>query len=384
MSKLTTAELKRYQRHLILKGFGPEGQQKLKSARILVVGAGGLGSPALLYLAAAGTGTIGIADFDKIDVSNLQRQVLFQEEDTGLLKAETASKRLAQLNPHVTVKIHPERISAENAMIIVSEYDVVIDGTDNFPTRYLLNDACVLAGKPLVYGSVLQFEGHVSVFNHLLPDGMRSSNYRDMFPAPPSPEVVPNCEMAGVLGVVPGIIGAMQAAEAIKIVTGIGKPLADQLLILDTLDMQQTIIRIPNRNTAASIKALIDYDDFCGISRDKNKSLRSNQMNMKEVTVQELQKLKASGADFQLIDVREPYEYDICNLEGELIPMSEIPNSVNKISKDRKVVIHCRSGKRSGDMLLWLEKNHGFNNLYNLKGGILAWAKEIDPEMPTY
>jgi sulfur-carrier protein adenylyltransferase/sulfurtransferase len=384
MSKLTLEELKRYQRHLILKDFGLQGQLKLKSSRVLVVGAGGLGSPALLYLSAAGVGTVGIVDFDTVDTSNLQRQVLFHSEDVGEPKALSAAKRLKSLNPLIDYRTHSVKISAGNATEIISAYDVVIDGSDNFPTRYLLNDACVLLKKPLVYGSVLQFEGQVAVFNYPLADGKQSSNYRDLFPVPPDADSVPNCETAGVLGVVPGIIGTIQAAEAIKIVTGTGEPLVDKLLILDTIDMQQTIIRIPNRNAALNIKRLIDYEDFCGISREKNKSLNTNQMVMKEVTVEELQKLKESGSDFQLIDVREPYEYEICNLEGELIPMSEVPNSVDKISRDKKVVIYCRSGKRSGDMLLWLEKNHGFTNLFNLKGGILAWAREIDPDMPTY
>jgi sulfur-carrier protein adenylyltransferase/sulfurtransferase len=384
MTNLTTEELKRYQRHLILDGFGQKGQLKLKSSRVLVVGAGGLGCPVLLYLAAAGVGTIGIADFDTVDLTNLQRQVLYTLQDVGLPKAETAARRIMALNPFCRVNTHREKLSRENALSILSGYDVVVDGTDNFPTRYLLNDACVLLGKPLVYGSVLQFEGHVSVFNYSFPGGEHSANYRDLFPQPPAPDSVPDCSTAGVLGVIPGIIGSMQAAECIKIVTGIGAPLANQLLILDATDMQQTIVRYPNRNAAATIKELVDYEDFCGISPDKNKSLDTNRKIMKEVTAQELDALKKSGEDFQLIDVREPYEYDICNLDGELIPMSEIPNNVDKIARDKKVVIHCRSGKRSGDMLLWLEKNHNFNNLYNLKGGILAWAKDVDPEMPTY
>jgi sulfur-carrier protein adenylyltransferase/sulfurtransferase len=384
MTNLTSEEVKRYQRHLILNGFGQQGQIKLKSSSVLVVGAGGLGCPVLLYLAAAGVGTIGIADFDTIDASNLQRQVLYTLQDVGSPKAEIAARQLRALNPFCAVNSYRDRLTAENALAILSGYDVVIDGTDNFPTRYLLNDACVLLGKPLVYGSVLQFEGQVSVFNYLLDNGERSANYRDLFPEPPAPELVPDCSTAGVLGVIPGIIGSMQAAECIKILTAIGSPLANQLLILDATDMQQTIVKYANRHAAATIKHLVDYEDFCGISPGKNKSLDTNRKIMKEVTALELDALKKSGEDFQLIDVREPYEYDICNLEGELIPMSEIPNNVDKIARDKKVVIHCRSGKRSGDMLLWLEKNHNFNNLYNLKGGILAWAKDVDPEMPTY
>jgi sulfur-carrier protein adenylyltransferase/sulfurtransferase len=384
MSVLSSEEYKRYSRHLVLKGFGVDNQLKLKHASVLVVGAGGLGSPALLYLAAAGVGSLGIADHDVVDISNLQRQVLYTMDNVGKSKADAAASRIKDLNPLLSIHVHKSRIVSDNALDIISRYDVVIDGTDNFPTRYLLNDACVLLDKPLVYGSVLEFEGQLAVFNYKSADQHFSSNYRDVFPEPPSAESVPNCEQAGVLGVLPGLIGTMQATEAIKIITGIGEPLVNRLMIFDSATMEQSIIRVPNRKARDTIKSLIDYEDFCGISRDKNKSLDVNKPDMKEVTVQELQKLKESGADFQLIDVREPHEYDICNLDGELIPMSEIPHSVDKIAKDKQVIIHCRSGKRSGDMLLWLEKNHGFKNLYNLKGGVLAWAKEIDPSMPTY
>jgi sulfur-carrier protein adenylyltransferase/sulfurtransferase len=385
MASLSADEIKRYSRHLVLEEFGMEGQLRLKNAKVLIVGAGGLGAPALLYLTAAGVGTIGIADNDTVDVSNLQRQILYTSEDVGKLKADVAKKRLSLQNEHVQFVLHPVRITSANALDILEAYDVVIDGSDNFPTRYLLNDACVILGKPLIYGSILKFEGQLAVFNYRKPDGTRSGNYRDIFPNPPSADAVQNCEQAGVLGVLPGIIGALQANEAIKIIAGMGESLADKLLIFDSQTLSQHVISIPNRGAAYEIKFLIDYEDFCGISRGKNKSLTDNQSTpMKEVTVQELKKLKDSGADFQLIDVREPHEYDICNLDGELIPMSEIPHNVDKIAKDKKVIIHCRSGKRSGDMLLWLEKNHGFTNLYNLKGGVLAWAKEIDPSMPQY
>ncbi|WP_302180047.1 molybdopterin-synthase adenylyltransferase MoeB [Chryseosolibacter indicus] len=385
MSILSLEELKRYNRHLILKGFGVEAQQRLKASKVLVVGAGGLGSPALLYLAAAGVGSIGIVDHDVVDISNLQRQVLYTEDDLGKSKAEQAAQRLKLINPHSQIAVYKEKITSENALSIITPYNVVLDGTDNFPTRYLLNDACVILNKPLVYGSILEFEGQVAVFNLKQEDGDYSANYRDLFPEPPPPEAVPDCSQAGVIGVLPGIIGSMQALEVIKIIAAKGEPLANQLLIFDGLQMEQTKISIKNRNARESIKSLIDYEDFCGISQDNIKSLNTKKDQvMKEITVQELQKLKEEGADFQLIDVREPYEYDICNIEGELIPMSEIPNNVDKIAKDKQVIIHCRSGKRSGDMLLWLEKNHGLDNLYNLRGGILAWAREIDPAMPVY
>jgi adenylyltransferase/sulfurtransferase len=312
--------------------------------------------------------------------------VVNNTDDIGRNKAMAAAERLQRLNPTISLHTHTTRITATNALELIAAYDVVLDGTDNFPTRYLLNDACVLLDKPLVYGSILRFEGQVAVFNWRYADGHYSANYRDLFPVPPDPASVPNCEQAGVLGVLPGMIGSMQANEVIKIISGVGEPLADRLLLLESTTMRQQIIRIKPQGTRSSIKHLLDYDEFCGISADKSKSLNVNNQEhtMKEVTVQELKEMIDSGADFQLIDVREPHEFDICNLQGELIPQADVPHSVDSISKDKKVVIHCRSGARSGNMVQWLEKNHGFTNLYNLQGGILAWAREIDPEMPTY
>ena len=384
MTKLSNLEVKRYSRHLVLPEFGLEGQLKLRKARVVVVGAGGLGAPALLYLAAAGVGTLGIIDFDVVEISNLQRQVIFSMDDVGKNKAEAAAVRLSGLNPLVKINTYPTRISSPNALQLLEQYDVVIDGTDNFPTRYLLNDACILLGKPLIYGSILKFEGQVAVFNLNKGNGNYSTNYRDLFPQPPEPGSVQNCEEAGVIGVLPGMIGTMQANEAIKVITGLGEPLADKLLLLDALSMELTTINVRPKRERTAIKELIDYEDFCGLSEQKNKSLILNEMVMKEITVRELKELKDSGADFQLIDVREPHEYDICNLEGELIPQGEIPDNVDKIDRNKKVILQCRSGARSGNMVQWLEKNHGFENLYNLKGGILAWAREIDPTMPTY
>jgi molybdopterin/thiamine biosynthesis adenylyltransferase/rhodanese-related sulfurtransferase len=385
MNKLSSEELQRYSRHLVLPDFGIEKQLRLRASGVLVVGAGGLGSPALLYLAAAGVGTIGVVDSDVLEMSNLQRQVLYTVNDIGKNKAEAAVERLSLLNPLISLRSYPFRLTSKNALELASSYDVIIDGTDNFPTRYLINDTCILLNKPFVYASILQYEGQAAVFNLKDRAGRFSANYRDVFPEPPPADSVPNCEQAGVLGVLPGLLGCIQANEAIKILTDTGEPLANTLLILDSATMQQSLIRIVDHQTREKIKTLIDYEDFCGISAGKNKSLtNAKPLTMKEVTVQELKKLMDSRADFQLIDVREPHEYDICNLHGELIPMSDIPNSVDKIAKDKQVVLHCRSGKRSGDMLLWLEKNHGFTNLYNLKGGILAWAREVDPEFPTY
>jgi sulfur-carrier protein adenylyltransferase/sulfurtransferase len=373
VNTLSPKELLHYSRHLSLKEFGAEGQQKLNAAKVLVVGAGGLGCPALLYLTAAGIGKIGFVDFDTVHESNLHRQVLFTVNDIGKNKAEVARVRLTELNPFIALEPIPFQLNSGNALGIIEPYDVVIDGSDNFPTRYLVNDACVLLNKPLIYGSVLEFEGQVAVFNMLTSTG-HSVNYRDVFHHPPLPGQVPNCASAGVLGVLPGIIGSLQALEAIKLISGKGNLLINQLLLLDGLSMEFTTVQLKNTNSRLAIKELIDYEVFCGINEKNNKSL-----GMKEITVQELLQLKDSGEDFQLIDVREEYEYDTGNLQGELIPLSQIPHSLDKISKDKKVIIHCRSGSRSAQAVMWIEKNHPFENLFNLKGGIVAWAKEIDP-----
>ena len=364
-------ERNRYSRHLALPEFSEETQLKLRNATVTVVGAGGLGSPVLLYLAAAGVGRLKVIDHDVVNESNLQRQILFTTEDLGKKKSTAAISKLCQLNPNSYFQEIPFRIQSSNAFEFLSDADVVVDCSDNFPTRYLVNDACVLLNKVLVYGSVFRFEGQVAVFNY---NG--SCNYRDLYPIPPSPGAVLDCEQGGVLGTLCGIVGSLQANEVIKIITGIGEPLSGKLLIFDSASVETTRIGIPGQNQREKIKNLIDYDEFCGLTQTKYR--------MKEVTVQELKKLIDTKADFQFIDVREPHEYDICNLGAELIPQAEIPQNVDKISKDKQVVIHCRSGARSGNMVQWLEKNHGFNNLYNLKGGILAWAKEIDPTMPTY
>jgi adenylyltransferase/sulfurtransferase len=386
MDSFSQQEQKRYSRHFALSGFGMEAQLKLKKGSVLVVGAGGLGCPVLLYLTAAGVGKIGVLDDDVVDLSNLQRQILYTVDDIGRKKAVVAAERLRKLNPEISFVSYTERLTAANALSVLADYDVVVDGSDNFPTRYLVNDACVLLNKPFVYGSILKFEGQVAVFNFLKKDKTVSSNYRDLFPNPPTPGSVLNCEEAGVLGVLPGMIGTAQANEAIKILSGTGMPLFDKLLLIDSETMEQSIIKIKNQNTKAAITSLIDYDLFCGKSQDNNKSLQpdANDNVMKEVTVEELKELKDSGQDFQLIDVREPHEYDICNLEGELIPMGQIPANVDKISKDKQVIMYCRSGRRSADIISWLEKKHHLTNLYNLKGGILAWAREIDPDMETY
>lgn len=368
---LSTEELKRYSRHLALPDFDEASQLSLKRANVTVVGAGGLGSPVLFYLAAAGVGSIQIIDHDIVNVSNLQRQVLFTTDDVGKSKADTAVQKLLKLNPNIIVKAKKVRIHSANAIELLTDSDIIVDCTDNFPTRYLLNDACQMLNKPWVYGSIFRYEGQVSVFNY-----RNGTSYRDLYPTPPQPGSVPDCEQGGVLGSLAGIIGSIQANEVIKIITGIGEPLAGKLMIFDSAAMETSFIAIPVQPGKEKIKNLIDYDEYCGYP----KSI----ITMKEVTVQELKKLIDTKADFQLIDVREPHEFDICNLGGELIPQAEIPHNVDKISKTKQVVIHCRSGARSGNMVQWLEKNHGFTNLYNLKGGIKAWATEIDTTMPTY
>ncbi|MGC4022390.1 MAG: molybdopterin-synthase adenylyltransferase MoeB [Cyclobacteriaceae bacterium] len=370
-TKLSLEELSRYSRHLALPDFDEESQLKLKRARVTIVGAGGLGSPVLMYLAASGIGSLKIIDHDVVNESNLQRQVLFSTDDIGKNKAEVAAKKMNRLNPLLEIKSISEFITSKNALSLLSDTDIVVDCTDNFQTRYLLNDACVLLNKFLVYGSVFRYEGQVSVFNF-----NNGPNYRDLYPIAPEPGSVPDCEQGGVLGVLCGVVGSIQANEVIKIVTGIGEPLSGKLLIFDSQTNETNVFAISNQNQKEKIKNLIDYDEFCGLTKKKN--------SMKEVTVQELKNLIDTKADFQLIDVREPHEYDICNLGGELIPQAEIPLNVDKISKTKQVILQCRSGARSGNMVQWLEKNHGFTNLYNLKGGIKAWATEIDPSMPTY
>lgn len=368
---LNKQELARYQRHLTLPGFGKEGQEKLKGSSVLVVGSGGLGSPVLLYLAAAGVGTIGIVDFDQVDETNLQRQVLFQQNDIGQPKALLAEQRIKALNPYIDVEVYETQLTSENALKIIEDYDLIIDGTDNFPTRYLINDACAILNKPYIYGSIFRFEGQVAVFNY-----KGCPTYRDLYPEPPEPDAVPNCAEGGVIGVLPGIIGCMQANEAIKVLAEIGTPLAGKLLLFDALTMESRIIGIPKNKNLPKIDKLIDYEEFCSGPKTTT--------TMKEITVQELKAMQDSGEDFQLLDVREPHEYDIANLQGELIPLQQVPEAGDKIARDKKVVVHCRSGARSAQAIKYLEDKHGLDNLYNLKGGILAWAKEIDTEMAQY
>ncbi len=377
-TNLSPSEMARYARHLAIPEFGKAAQLKLKAARVLVIGSGGLGSPLLLYLTAAGVGNIGIVDFDVVDESNLQRQVLFTVADVGQSKAETAKKRLLALNPHVNITIFNTAFTTENAFEIAENYDIIADGTDNFPTRYLTNDVCVLKGKVNVYASIFRFEGQVSVFNYLNEKGERGPNYRDLFPQPPPPGMVPSCAEGGVLGVLPGIIGSLQANEVIKIITGVGEPLSGRLFLFDAASFTTRNLKI-RKNPSIKITELIDYDQFCGIIPKKEI------IDMvKAISVQELKQWREEQKDFQLIDVRETYEYDICNLEGELVPLNSILNYKDKIATNKPVVVQCRSGVRSANAIKVLQNQFGFENLLNLEGGILAWAREIDPSMPTY
>lgn len=386
--EFSSEELGHYSRHLSIPEFGMEGQKKLKAARVLAVGTGGLGAPMLQYLAAAGVGTIGLVDFDIVEASNLHRQVLFGASDVGRPKVEVAKERLQEINPHIDIRVHEVRLTSENALDIIKDYDIVADGTDNFPTRYLINDATVMLDKPNVHGSIFQFEGQISVFNYVDEDGNRGPNYRDLFPEPPPPGLVPSCAEAGVLGVLPGIIGCLQASEVIKIITGIGTPLAGQLFLFDAQDFSTRKVKVtkneenPLTGKNPTITELIDYEAFCGIPSANGEA--GEQSDIPEVTVQEYKAWLDAGEEVQLIDVREPHEVEIAEIGGELIPLKTVVDRADQISRDKKVVVHCRSGQRSADAIRQLQEKYGFDNLYNLKGGILAWSQEIDESVPQY
>lgn len=370
----TDGEFEHYSRHFALPGFGLEAQEKLKEARVLVVGSGGLGSPLLLYLAAAGVGQIGIIDFDRVDPSNLHRQVLYDSSQIGEAKVMAAKKRLEGINPYIRIVSYEQRLTSTNAMEIISEYDVVADGTDNFPTRYLVNDACVLAGKPNVYGSVYQFEGQVAVFNYRDKEGNTGPNYRDLYPSPPPAGLVPNCAESGVLGVLPGIIGSMQALEVIKILTGVGEVTSGKILLFDALTLVSRTFTIkrkpgnPLNGNQPTIKKLIDYEAFCGINKASK---------VKQLSVEAFHLLKNSGENFQLIDVRESYEFQHANLGGNLMPLPQIDAHSGQIERDKKVIVHCEMGARSERAIKYLEDSYGFTNLVNLEGGIKAYLAKF-------
>lgn len=373
--RLSSKEMARYSRHISIPEFGTEAQLKLKKAKVLVVGAGGLGSPVLMYLAAAGVGFIGIIDFDLVDDSNLQRQVLYNVNDIGQSKAETAKQKLLAMNPYINIKVYKEALTTDNALELIRQYDVVADGTDNFPTRYLVNDACVLEGKVNVYASIFRFEGQVAVFNYPDKNGVRGPNYRDLFPQPPAPGMVPSCAEGGVLGVLPGIIGSMQASEVIKVITGVGEPLSGRLFLFDAAYFSARILKI-KKNPETEIRSLVNYEQFCGVPQKDEQ--------VKEISVIALKAMMDQKADFQLIDVREAFEYEMVNLGGTFIPLSEVTAAVDQIEKEKPVIILCRSGARSATAIKTLQQIYPFKNLLNLEGGILAYAKEIDPEMLTY
>jgi molybdopterin/thiamine biosynthesis adenylyltransferase/rhodanese-related sulfurtransferase len=381
--EFTKEELARYNRHVIIPEFGEEGQKKLKAAKVLIIGSGGLGSPALLYLTAAGIGTIGIVDFDVVDDSNLQRQVIFDIREIGKPKVEAAKRRLEALNPHTRFILHNTHINSGNALDIIKDYDVVADGTDNFPTRYLVNDATLLLDKPNVYGSVFQFEGQVSVFNYVNKKGERGPNYRDLYPTPPPPGLVPSCAEGGVLGVLPGIIGSLQALEVIKVITGIGEPLSGRFFTFDALNFENRTFNIKRRDDNPvngknpTIHELIDYEQFCGMRAIEEKPV-------KEITARDLYDWQVKGKKFKLIDVREPSEFKIVQIGGTLIPLSTISEHADQIPNDMDVVVLCKSGVRSTKAIKALEEKFAFNNLYNLKGGILAYIDQVQPELTRY
>ncbi len=369
---LTKEELERYSRHLILSEFNITGQEKLKNAKVLVVGAGGLGAPLLQYLAAAGVGTIGIVDFDTVEDSNLQRQVLFTTKDIGKLKVEVAAKRIQSQNPYIQVKTYNTQLTSENALEIIKDYDVIADGTDNFPTRYLVNDACVFLNKVNVYASIFRFEGQLSVFNYVDKNNNRGPNYRDLFPTPPPPNLVPNCAEGGVLGVLAGIMGGLQASEVIKVIAGVGEPLSGRLFVFDTLSFESRTMTIkknkdnPINGGNPTITALIDYKEFCGL-----KKTDINMMN--EITVEELAEWKKNNVDFQLIDVREEHEYEMENIDGELIPLGTLEHNLHLIATNKKVVIYCRTGRRSATAIEIIKQKTKIQDLYNLTGGMVAY-----------
>jgi adenylyltransferase/sulfurtransferase len=381
---LTPAELQRYSRHLSLAEVGREGQEKLKRSSVAIVGAGGLGSPIGQYLAAAGVGTLGIVDFDVIEASNLQRQVLFATSDVGRTKVSTAAARLRDLNPHVRIVEHEGRLTSENALEVLAPYDVVIDGTDNFPTRYLVSDACVLLGKPYVYGSILRFEGQVSVF-----DARTGPCYRCLFREPPPPGLVPSCAEGGVLGVLPGIIGSLQALETLKLLLGRGESLVGRLVLFDALSFRWRELKLrkspdcPVCGDHPTITSLIDYEDFCGL---KGSDMAEGAAGIRELSAAELKQRLDAGSAVTLIDVREEYEWDIANLSqfgARLIPLGEVAERSGEIDRDAEVVVYCRSGKRSESAIRHLQAQ-GYSNLWNLRGGINGWASEVDPDMGTY
>ena len=377
---LSNEEILRYSRHVILPEVGMEGQLKLKQAKVLCIGAGGLGSPLALYLAAAGVGTLGIVDFDVVDLTNLQRQIIHATADVGRSKLDSAAESIAAINPNVTVRKFDTRLSSENALEIFREFDVIADGTDNFPTRYLVNDACVLTGKPNVYGSIFRFEGQASVF------ATKSGPcYRCLYPEPPPPGVVPSCAEGGVLGILPGLVGVIQATETIKLILGLGETLSGRLLMIDAQTMRFRELKLrkspdcPVCGAHPTVTKLIDYNQFCGI-RGEEKGAATT---LADMTVEELKRRLDAGEDIFVLDVREPHEYQIANIGGHLIPINDLPKRVSELDANREIVVHCKGGGRSARAADFLRQS-GFSKVHNLAGGITAWADKVDPKVPKY
>ena len=382
---LTHEEVARYSRHLIMPEVGMEGQLKLKAARALCIGAGGLGSPVLLYLAAAGVGTLGLVDFDEVDYSNLHRQIIHGTPDVGRSKLDSAKARINALNPEVEVVTHEMALSSENALGLFADYDLVVDGTDNFPTRYLVNDACVIGGKPNVYGSIFRFEGQASVF--ATKDG---PCYRCMFPEPPPPGLVPSCAEGGVLGILPGVVGMLQATEAIKLILGVGESLVGRFLLFDALKMRFRELKVrkdpdcPVCGEHPPVTQLIDYEQFCGIAQTATTAATSSPEDADEATVEELKTRLDRHESFLLLDVREPQEFEICRIPGSvLIPLGDLPSRLFELEGRDDMIVHCKSGVRSGKAVKLL-REAGYSKARNLKGGILAWINRIDPTLPKY
>jgi sulfur-carrier protein adenylyltransferase/sulfurtransferase len=389
---LSHAEIARYSRHLIMPEVGMEGQRKLKAARVLMIGTGGLGAPLGMYLAAAGVGTLGLVDFDVVDESNLQRQIVHGTKDVGRPKIESARERLQDINPHVKIEAYETRLTSENALELIREYDLVADGTDNFPTRYLVNDACVLTGKPNVYGSIFRFEGQASVFW-----AERGACYRCLYPEPPPPGLVPSCAEGGVLGVLPGIVGAIQANETVKLILGGGEPLINRLLLFDAWKMRFRELKLrkdpacPVCGEGATIKELIDYEAFCGLppaqtgQPQQTPTTTEEKPRMEEITATELKQRLDRGDDLQIIDVREPNEFDIARIPGtKLIPLGEVVNRKGEIEEGRETIVHCKGGARSARAIEALTGAGFKGRLVNLKGGITAWSNDVDPSVPKY
>jgi len=383
LPELTTDDLSRYSRHLILPEVGMEGQRKLKAARVLCVGTGGLGSPLAFYLAAAGIGTLGLVDFDVVDASNLQRQIIHSTKDIGRKKLDSAAEKLTALNPALNVVKHETMLTSANALEILKDYDIVADGTDNFPTRYLVNDSCVLLGKPNAYGSIFRFEGQASVFAT-----KEGPCYRCLYPEPPPPGLVPSCAEGGVLGILPGLVGVIQATEVIKLILGKGNPLIGRLLLVDALGMRFRELKLrknpecPVCGDNPTVKELIDYEHFCGIIPE-SKEEKAVKNGIPQLSVKDLKRRIDEGEDVFILDVREPYEYQIAQIGGKLIPQNDVPQRLTEIPRDREIIVQCRSGARSQRIAEFL-KQSGYPKVVNLAGGILAWSDEIDPKVKKY